>query len=713
MNEHYYVVESIDFKRCKTCGKKLRQDNENHVCNEKNIAYFKNKVCKKTEYVAMINCREKNKIEKDSMVFFDLETFQDGLSHVAYACGYCVGEQEVKIDYGEGCMNNFLNDILSYENKTICAYNGARFDFYLLIDKLTERGVDIHDIILANGSILSFKFGKNNKVFDLCRFIMSSLEDACESYNIFNKKMEFDVLKIKSWDLAEKFRHQVEPYLKYDVLSLRELFFTFNDSIFENDSVNITKFVTLSHMGYAIWSSTLQHSIELPDLEKYDFEKKGTYGGRCFPMQGEYKSKYYDDIKSGIMTYEELKNTDEYLFNADATSLYPASMSGFELCQVRYPVGKSRWSENGKEEFDKGKLGYYNIQFKCPKNIRIPVLPRKSNIGGLEWSLFDGCGVYSSVDIENAIDCGYTIDFCGKCLVWDKCGNVFGEYIQRYYKMKADAEFENNDVKRSIAKLLLNSMYGKTLQKAIFQSTTVVNNYNELLDCFRKSKIVDINIINDNKLLLTGEALNREERLTKPTQLGGFVLAYSRKIMLTYMKAIDPTLQSLCFTYTDTDSLHITAKNEKKLRAMGYIKAGKEVALGFLSSDIKEEGLIIAENNLAPKLYRYEYVDQLNRINGKKNKATLKAKGIPSKCLKYEMYDLEENEPCEFSGLKRKHVSLTKKDRESGMKHFSITNCTQSRSFNKNSWTGFNKIDNEWFPRGYEKNYIANNNIDE
>ncbi len=120
-----------------------------------------------------------------------------------------------------------------------------------------------------------------------------------------------------------------------------------------------------------------------------------------------------------------------------------------------------------------------------------------------------------------------------------------------------------------------------------------------------------------------------------------------------------------------------------------------------------------SENNLAPKLYRYEYIDNLNRINGEKAKPTLKAKGIPSKCLKYEMYDLEKNKPCEFSGLKRKHVSLTKSDREAGMKHFSITNCTQKRTFHSTNWTGFDRIDNEWFPRGYQKNYIANNNIDE
>jgi hypothetical protein len=260
---------------------------------------------------------------------------------------------------------------------------------------------------------------------------------------------------------------------------------------------------------------------------------------------------------------------------------------------------------------------------------------------------------------------------------------------------------------------MLNAMYGKTLQRAIFESTSIINNYNELLNCFRENKIIDINIINDNKLLVTAESLNKENKISKPCQLGGFVLSYSRRIMLNYMKAIDPTLESMMFTYTDTDSLHITGESYKKLKDMGYIRSGKDVALGYLSCDIDEEGIIISEDNLAPKLYRYEYIDQLNRINGEKAICTMKAKGIPSKCLSYEMYDKKENKPCEFSGLKRKHKSLTKSDREAGIKNFSIINCDQKRSFNKNSWTGFDQIGNEFFPKGYQKNYIANNNIDE
>jgi hypothetical protein len=248
---------------------------------------------------------------------------------------------------------------------------------------------------------------------------------------------------------------------------------------------------------------------------------------------------------------------------------------------------------------------------------------------------------------------------------------------------------------------------------------------------------------------VTAESLNKENKISKPCQLGGFVLSYSRRIMLNYMKAIDPTLESMMFTYTDTDSLHITGESYKKLKDMGYIRSGKDVALGYLSCDIDDEGIIISENNLAPKLYRYEYIDQLNRINGEEKIATMKAKGIPKSCLKYEMYDLlKEDQECDFSGLKRKHVSLTSSDKKAGLKHFSIVNCNQTRTFHSTTWTGFKRYGNEWFPRGYNSekneddiiqvkvkhncacggnytcrsshkkskmhlNYIANNNIDE
>ncbi len=43
-------------------------------------------------------------------------------------------------------------------------------------------------------------------------------------------------------------------------------------------------------------------------------------------------------------------------------------MSGYDLCEVKYPTGASRWSDNPQDEYYNGKIGYYKIEFKCPQN---------------------------------------------------------------------------------------------------------------------------------------------------------------------------------------------------------------------------------------------------------------------------------------------------------------------------------------------------------
>jgi hypothetical protein len=710
MNDHYYIVDYIDFYKCEQCGKKLLTSNETHQCSNKMTTFWRSRICNKRDFVSLVDCSDKEKISKDSMIFFDLETFQETVSHIPYACGFSYGDHtNVDISYGKNCMDKFLEHISKAENKTICAYNGSGFDFYILLNYLKDKNIPIKNLIMPQGAIISFQFGeegKENKVFDLYRFTMTSLDKACSAYKIKNHKMKFDVLKIQSWELAEQYKHEVEPYLKYDVLSLSELFFTFNDSIFENDSVNITKYMTLSNMAYSLWQKTLtelNELVEIPDIEKYNFIKRGTYGARCYPSQKEFKSKYYDDVINKKMTYEELIKTLQYIYNADATSLYSASMAGFELLDVKYPTGKSRWSINPKNEFEAGRCGLYEIFFTCPKDIVIPILPRKTVSGGLEWSLLEGSGVYTNVEITNAISAGYKIQFINKCLIWDKTGNLFKSYVDKYYKMKNDADKENNDVKRSIAKLLLNAMYGKTLQRAIYDTTEIISDYNKLLDFFKDYEITDISVLSDNKLVLSGTVIKKEDKITKPCQLGAFVLSYSRQIMMNYMKAIDPTLKTHVFTYTDTDSLHILGEHKDKLMKLGMIKSKEDSSLGYLCSDIKNEGVIISENNLAPKTYFYEYIDNKNELHIREN-GTTKGKGIPQKCLDYKMYSkyTESEQKITFSGLRKKNINLTKADIKNGVGLFSIVNNTQTRTFMKSNWKGMDLIDNKFYPKGFQ-----------
>ena len=710
MKNHYYIVKDTSYRYCQKCGKTVNADKD-HRCSNKKVCYKNRKLDGKRDYVPMISCKEKVKMNDNDIVFFDLETFQDENKHAhePYACGYSIGKEKPTISYGKDCMDDFIDMILKLENKSICAYNGSGFDFYILLEKLADRDIDVNNIILSSGAILSFKFGekgKENKVFDLYRFINSSLDDACESYNIKNRKQKFDVLKVQSWDDTKKYRDEVEPYLQYDVLSLSELFFTFSDYMYDKEQVNITRYMTLSHMAYCIWESGLTELIELMDLEKYIFVKRGTYGARCYPLQQKFKSSHYDEVINGEMTYKQLLKTNEYIFNADATSLYPASMHGTDFCDVQFPTGLSHWSDQPEKEFNDNKVGYYEINFDPPRDIRHPVLPRKDEMS-LEWSLIPGTGVYTNVDIENAIDSGYQIKFINKCLIWDTSSNeVFKSYIDRYFQMKCEADEEGNAVKRSIAKLMLNAMYGKTLQKAIFESTTIVNNHQQLCELFRENDIIDVNVLNknDSRLLVTYgiKDEHKHKRITKPSQLGGFTLAYSRRIMLHFMKAIDPTLKSQSFTYTDTDSLHLYAKDAKRLKKLGLITSKDDAKLGYLCNDIKKDGIIIKELNLAPKTYFYEYINNQNDIKDRED-TVMKCKGIPQKCLKPEMYENYEKEEqkCEFSGLKKINTKVSKKNEELGINHFSIINNTQIKIFMKTEWQGFDIQDNQYYPKGY------------
>ena len=385
--DHYYLVYRKEYDWCHECGRKFDMAKK-HVCNSHCVSYKNRFLDGKKDVVFSKNIQEKEIIDDDSMIFFDLETFQDGAFHVPYACGYCIGNGEVKKDYGKNCMNNFINLLCSVKGKTICAYNGAGFDFYMLINRLVDKGIEIDtkSFILSNGALLSFHFN-GNKVFDLYRFIMTGLDKACKDYKIENKKLKFDVCKVQSWEDVDKYKDEVYPYLEYDVKSLRELFFTFNKSMFEMEKINITSYITLSHMGYSIWTSSLKSVHEIPTLDKYNFIKKGTYGARCYPQKRNFKSQHYESVINKKMSQKELLQTGDFIYNADATSLYPASMKGFEHCKVSYPVGRSRWSNAPELDFEAGCIGYYEIEFTCPKRIRVPVLPRKTEIGGLEWSL--------------------------------------------------------------------------------------------------------------------------------------------------------------------------------------------------------------------------------------------------------------------------------------------------------------------------------------
>ena len=721
--------------KCNNCGDTRKFGIETtHKCNNTRVSYYKNKICKQNT-LKITNLR-KDKHKK--WVFFDLETLPcgKGETHNVYAVGwYDFQNNKYYYQYGKQSMQNFMKWIHNNPGNKYIAYNGAKFDFYFLQSSLIKQNIKTN-YLNSYGRLLSLKWGgsltKNKKYlanqntcWDIYQFMPGfSLKSACQAFETTHQKLDFDHSKIKNWTDVQTHKNEVLKYLKYDVMSLKELtekYVAVSEELFD---ASPTQYLTLSSYAENVWKSNLDGDdvIEIPDMQKQHFIGRSVYGGRTYPSQKRFKSHLFDKIQNNKTNKNELKKiytqlakSNDYIFNGDINSQYPSCMAGIDLMPTLYPTGTSSWINNDPSScsntfYNTNKLGVFEISFQCPnKQIKHPILPRKKIItqksgkqifAGVEWSLTDGKGVYNTIDIQNALKHGYKIKFTGNALVWEGVSNkIFKIYVDLVYNLKVNATKENNKVKRQIAKLMMNSLYGKTLQNPINTSEEICKNMEEI-EMFVSQHIItywDI-VENDNNnvdyVILVGEKINNENITKKPRQLGSFILSYSRRLWLLFLENIDPTLTSNITSYQDTDSMHIHGKHHNLLRNKNLIHSTK---LGYLSNDCDNDAFIFYEINLAPKCYCYLSLDKDGQI-----KTTMKSKGIMQNLLKQEWFENETPAPVEWTGLKKINKRISNKDRANGVTHFSIKQQHYTRTFYKNEWTGMKYTDNYYLPFGHE-----------
>ena len=487
-------------------------------------------------------------------------------------------------------------------------------------------------------------------------------------------------------------------------------------------SASPTKYLTLSSFAEKIWTSTLDDVIEVPDMDKQHFIGLSVYGGRTYPCRKRFESKFLKLIHSNKSCsrrlkkiYKYVKKEGDYIFNGDVNSMYPSVMASCELLQCHYPTGISEWVLNDVEKCkqiftDDNKLGIFEIEFECTnKKILHPILPRKKTVtrqngqqhfSGVEWSLNDGKGVYNTIDIQNAIKHGYKITFTGKCLYWKtKTDTIFKSYIDNVYQQKVDATNNGNKVKRQITKLMMNSIFGKTLQRPMSIVECIARTISDVEEFLADHILTDWVIVEKTDtefdyVILTGEKINEVSIAKKPRHLGSFVLSYSRRLWLMFIEAIDPSLTTQVTTYLDTDSAHIFAKHYQILLNKGMIDDCK---LGFLSNDCDNDAIIVREINLSPKCYMYETIDKDGNF-----KTVMKSKGIIHQYLQNEWYINNLSVDVSWTGLKKINKRVTSNERANGITPWSIKTQNYNRTFNLNEWTGMQSDDNYFYPFGYD-----------
>ena len=183
---------------------------------------------------------------------------------------------------------------------------------------------------------------------------------------------------------------------------------------------------------------------------------------------------------------------------------------------------------------------------------------------------------------------GYDISI-RKGYVFEDTGYIFRDFVNHYYNIKSHSA----GAKKAIAKLVLNSLYGKFGQRHVFDEF--------IIDDDKKARYNYIPSLN----------LSRRKRISyskyQHTEIAGLITSYARlKLYSLFEKAGMDSVY-----YCDTDSI-ITSSLMKTSSALG---------------DIKEEADIEEFIALSPKVYAY--------TESNKEKVVIKAKGLDSKRLSF------------------------------------------------------------------------------
>jgi hypothetical protein len=477
-------------KKCKKCGRCYTNTHTDDECRKNmiNLQTFKTK---------SIGPKVKAKSFKavKNIIYADFETLINKVKSLTpYATAYAIDDGETIIYKGQNSLDLFMTDLLKLNKDikyTLVFYNGSRFDLYFvykwLLNNKEKLKKHISDLIYADGAFKKLSFN-NITTFDLNLHLDGKLKNNCKAFGVDTTKSkgDFNHKLIKDWVDVDKYENDTDtnngwrPYLKLDIISMRELYIKYADSIWTSFFMNVNEYMTLSSMAYDLWRTTLTKPLKKLPYGVDKWVRRSIYGGRCYPQKQYFVSKQYQQIINKSIEYDLI---NDCLYDADKVSLYPTAMGksdekqeflpNFNLALFPYGDFKEYTNEKDltyyKEQLNKGNsIGYKFFILEADiipnKSLVSSVLPHRDEKGNLLWDLHNiKNGVYNSVDMKRALLHGYKIDKIHKILIFnDNYGYIFKEYINMVFEMKKKAVKDTPQY--SVAKLLMNSLYGKMLQ---------------------------------------------------------------------------------------------------------------------------------------------------------------------------------------------------------------------------------------------------------
>src|SRR6266540_3469916 len=561
----------------------------------------------------------------------DLETILVNNIHVPYLLCWFDGKESKyyfikSIDCSASILENNILDMIKraikdlniakYYNYSVYLHNFSKFDAYFLIKYLSQIG-NIEPIIHKGKTICLEFMNKNNALIldfkDSYLLLPSSLRKLCKSFNIESPKVIFpynlydinyscevpyfkyfsditfdqynaykDSFKGKIWN----FKKEAIKYCELDCVSLYQILTKFN--------INITKYPTLPSLAFKLFRT--------------HYLKKDT----IHMISG----KIDDNIRQGytggaVDMYIPSNFNNKLIYCYDVNSLYPYVMANFKM-----PIGSPTYFQKDIRKFNPYAFGFFYCKITAPENLLHPILQvhhlGKDNLRTIApigtWE-----GMYFSEELYNAEKLGYKFE-----VLWGytfESDLIFKDYINDLYKIRL--EYPKSDPINLVAKLLLNSLYGRFGMNDNFTYIDIWQKDEYLrLEKDNLDNIINIIKLGNNYLVqlkfkqkeLDTNLDNASETHNINIAIAFAVAAYARIHMSQFKN--NPNLPNLY--YSDTDSAYFDGPLPDSMvdpKRLGAIKLEK----------ICKKAIF-----LAPKVYAF--LDQNNIIE-------IKIKGVTKKAI--------------------------------------------------------------------------------
>ncbi|XP_074596429.1 uncharacterized protein LOC141857628 [Brevipalpus obovatus] len=378
------------------------------------------------------------------------------------------------------------------------------------------------------------------------------------------------------------------------------------------------------------------------------------------------KESFFGGRTNNIRFYHKC-GLDEEIKYMDVNSLYP-----YVLKTKSYPVGHPHVINENFDSSLKSYFGFVKCRILPPVDLYIPILPTRIS-KKLVFTLCKTCaesctetcahnekdrslvGTWTTVELQAALVHGYRILDIFEVLHYkESSSTIFSGYIDKFLKIKHESSgwpqwctdegskerfiqdvMDREDIKldesnimknpalRFIAKLLLNSLWGKLAQSPDKKRVEIIHDYDSYMKKLTDNqiRITSEIMVNDNTLLLQYKSRDEFLEYGSNTSLAvaSFVTSYARLELFNYMKEIE-SIRPGSLIYFDTDSLVYSRKlADREIESGDHLGQLKDEILSDYGSGASIQEFVTC----GPKNYAFNV-----RLADGTIKSKIKTKGI-------------------------------------------------------------------------------------